>query len=399
MDDARTIARAGDLAAQFADRAAERMTVSRNMTDRDIRAGASHVVSRAMPRLSASLDRLMRDSEDRSGQPPLDADGAAIEYVERRIDPVSAALARTAASRIVVRETDRPVHGAIDALNAERQAVPPSHEDGAASGRASSAGEYDSPVMPPVSSRRLPPSAAHTGISARPAPSVQSGAKQPIRAMSPSALRQHLLQSGGLGELLAQTLRERLRPHLKFDPSIARIHRNAAASSAARELSAEAFTIGPDIFFGEGRYAPENREGYGLLAHEMTHVGQQAARIGDRMHFFTPQGGDAMESEAQETAAAALASDDNEKRNRTGGAAHQASAPPRPALAYALPSPRATGGFTIPAQKATEETGQDGAKVAPAQADARAVTDRVYELMKQEIALGRERGSSRRKGY
>lgn len=198
---------------------------------------------------------------------------------------------------------------------------------------------------------------------------------------------------------MASALRERLRPHLKFDPSIARLHRGAAAASAARELSAEAFTIGPDIFFGEGRYAPENREGYGLLAHELTHVGQQAAQVGDRMRFFTAQGGDAMETEAQQTAAEAVASDDNEKRNRTGGAAHQAAAPPRPALAFSLPSQRSAGGLSIPAQKATEESGEAGAKVRPAQADARAVTDRVYELMKQEIALGRERGASRRKGY
>lgn len=180
---------------------------------------------------------------------------------------------------------------------------------------------------------------------------------------------------------------------------MARLHRGAAAAAAARTLNAEAFTIGPDVFFAEGRYAPETRTGLGLLAHELTHVGQQAALIGDRMRFFTPHGGDAMESEAQQTAAQTLEADDREKTNRTGGALHQASGPPRPELAFALSSARSSSvAASTPAQKGTEESGQPGAKVDPAQTDARAVTDRVYELMKQEIALGRERGASRRKG-
>lgn len=216
---------------------------------------------------------------------------------------------------------------------------------------------------------------------------------------APAALRTSLVRQGGAGEPLTSALRQRLHPHLKFDPVQARLHRGAAAAEAARSLKAEAFTIGPDVFFGAGRYAPETRLGLGLLAHELTHVGQQTAQIGDRMRFFTPHGGDAMESEAQQTAAEVLraddrAKDDGEKSNRTGGSLHQAAAPPRPALAFSLSVPRT--GAAAPAQMATEESGEPGSKTGPAQADARAVTDRVYELMKQEIALSRERGSLRR---
>ena len=218
----------------------------------------------------------------------------------------------------------------------------------------------------------------------------------PWQDLPAAQLRETLVRQGGRGEGVAARLREKLRPHLAFDPALARLHRSVAAADAGRALRAEAFTIGPDVFFGEGRYAPETPAGLGLLAHELTHVGQQAASVAEKMRFFTPRGGDAMEREAQQTAARVLEADDREQQNRTGGALHQASGPPRPALAFALPTAR-TGGESgmVPAQTATQESGEPAAKAAPAQADARAVTDRVYALMKQEIVLGRERGFSR----
>lgn len=45
----------------------------------------------------------------------------------------------------------------------------------------------------------------------------------------------------------------------------------------ATAMGARAFTVGPDIGFAEGQYAPETREGRHLLAHELTHVLQQSA--------------------------------------------------------------------------------------------------------------------------
>ncbi|HEY4361711.1 MAG TPA: DUF4157 domain-containing protein [Bryobacteraceae bacterium] len=59
-----------------------------------------------------------------------------------------------------------------------------------------------------------------------------------------------------------------------LDPGGVRIHTGAGAASMARGVGAKAFTKGRDIVFGEGRYAPGNREGQRLLAHELTHVVQ-----------------------------------------------------------------------------------------------------------------------------
>lgn len=54
-----------------------------------------------------------------------------------------------------------------------------------------------------------------------------------------------------------------------------RVHSDGEAHALNQELGAQAFTVGSDVFFAEGKYQPGSREGQGLLAHELTHVGQQ----------------------------------------------------------------------------------------------------------------------------
>lgn len=54
-----------------------------------------------------------------------------------------------------------------------------------------------------------------------------------------------------------------------------RVHTGPVADEAARAINARAFTLGADIVFGSGQYAPGATEGRRLLAHELTHVVQQ----------------------------------------------------------------------------------------------------------------------------
>ncbi|MEX2501375.1 MAG: DUF4157 domain-containing protein, partial [Trueperaceae bacterium] len=56
-----------------------------------------------------------------------------------------------------------------------------------------------------------------------------------------------------------------------------RLHTDAAAQSAAENLGAHAFTSGTDIHFGPGEYDPGSPQGFGLLAHEVTHAVQHPA--------------------------------------------------------------------------------------------------------------------------
>lgn len=56
-----------------------------------------------------------------------------------------------------------------------------------------------------------------------------------------------------------------------------RVHSDERAQHSARDVSAQAYTIGSDIVFGAGRFRPDTHEGRLLLAHELTHVVQQSS--------------------------------------------------------------------------------------------------------------------------
>ena len=55
-----------------------------------------------------------------------------------------------------------------------------------------------------------------------------------------------------------------------------RVHSNPVAGRSAHELQARAYTVGSDIVFGTGQYAPATPDGKRLLAHELTHAVQQS---------------------------------------------------------------------------------------------------------------------------
>src|SRR5207245_2550389 len=54
-----------------------------------------------------------------------------------------------------------------------------------------------------------------------------------------------------------------------------RVHSEASSAQSARSVNALAYTVGRDIVFGAGQYAPGTDRGGRILAHELTHVVQQ----------------------------------------------------------------------------------------------------------------------------
>ena len=58
-----------------------------------------------------------------------------------------------------------------------------------------------------------------------------------------------------------------------------RIHTGSTAAESARAIGARAYTVGHDIVFGAGEYAPHTGTGRRLLAHELTHVVQQGGDV------------------------------------------------------------------------------------------------------------------------
>jgi hypothetical protein len=56
-----------------------------------------------------------------------------------------------------------------------------------------------------------------------------------------------------------------------------RVHLGSAADTSTRAVGALAYTVGRDVVFRDGAFAPQAAEGKELLAHELAHVAQQAA--------------------------------------------------------------------------------------------------------------------------
>ena len=79
----------------------------------------------------------------------------------------------------------------------------------------------------------------------------------------------------GGGQPLPESVRAFFEPRFGCDFNRARVHTDARAAEMVRAVNAQAFTIGRDVVFGAGQYAPETISGKKLLAHELTHVVQQ----------------------------------------------------------------------------------------------------------------------------
>jgi hypothetical protein len=79
---------------------------------------------------------------------------------------------------------------------------------------------------------------------------------------------------GSAGAPLPDSSRAALEPRFAQDFSQVRVHTGGRAAESAQAIGADAYTVGSDIVFGTGRYAPGTSEGDRLLAHELTHVAQ-----------------------------------------------------------------------------------------------------------------------------
>jgi len=79
----------------------------------------------------------------------------------------------------------------------------------------------------------------------------------------------------GSGSPLQSSVRGHFDPRFGHDFGGVRVHTGDAAVEAAGKINARAFTLGTDIVFGAGQYAPGSERGRRLLAHELTHVLQQ----------------------------------------------------------------------------------------------------------------------------
>lgn len=131
------------------------------------------------------------------------------------------------------------------------------------------------------------------------------------RAMSRGEVDEHdpsvqaALQQRGTGQPLPTELLREMEHEFGVALDGVRIHADAISARAAHALRADAFTVGEDIFFAEGTFAPNTRSGRKLLAHELTHVVQalraSTGAIGEGRRVSQP--GEPAEQEADAVAA------------------------------------------------------------------------------------------------
>lgn len=118
----------------------------------------------------------------------------------------------------------------------------------------------------------------------------QSGANLQRAALGPDAVEtvppivHEVLRSPG--QPLDPAARTFMESRFGHDFSRVRVHTDAKAVESAQAVQSLAYTVGRDVVFGVGQYAPATSAGKRLLAHELTHVVQQ--RSGLRTAVDTP---------------------------------------------------------------------------------------------------------------
>ncbi|TDQ22713.1 eCIS core domain-containing protein [Tenacibaculum caenipelagi] len=98
-----------------------------------------------------------------------------------------------------------------------------------------------------------------------------------------SSLESNLSSSKGGGSPLGTDTRNEMESGFGADFSGIRVHNDSNAVQMNKELGAQAFTNGNDIYFNEGKYNPTSESGKHLLAHELTHTVQQGASVQPKM--------------------------------------------------------------------------------------------------------------------
>ncbi len=79
----------------------------------------------------------------------------------------------------------------------------------------------------------------------------------------------------GAGQPLPIEIRQPAERALGADFSGVRVHTTSQADRLNRQVNADAFAAGRDLFFRRDTFSPDSPEGKRLIAHELTHVVQQ----------------------------------------------------------------------------------------------------------------------------
>ncbi len=94
-------------------------------------------------------------------------------------------------------------------------------------------------------------------------------------AVASDSISNQIQSTKGGGNSMPDATKSFMESRFGADFSNVNIHTGNDASQLSNQLNAQAFTVGNNIYFNEGKYQPESSEGKHLLAHELTHTIQQ----------------------------------------------------------------------------------------------------------------------------
>jgi hypothetical protein len=138
------------------------------------------------------------------------------------------------------------------------------------------------------------------------------------------------------GQPLDVEARAFMEPHFGHDFSQVRIHTDGPAVESAQAVNALAYTVGNNVVFGAGQYAPTMNAGRRLLAHELTHVVQQnGASLASRAEDLVIGGqNDRFETEAAQAEAVVFGQPAQPRLTMGGGVLQRQAAPSRPQASF-----------------------------------------------------------------
>jgi hypothetical protein len=100
--------------------------------------------------------------------------------------------------------------------------------------------------------------------------------------VSPGHMKKELFS--GSGQPLDSATREFFEPRFGRSFDDVRVYNNSRTDASARSINALAFTLGHNVGFRAGEYAPQTTGGRQLLAHELAHVAQRSGN--DRVQRY-----------------------------------------------------------------------------------------------------------------
>src|SRR6187551_523229 len=84
-------------------------------------------------------------------------------------------------------------------------------------------------------------------------------------------IREGVNATKGGGDPLPADMKKSMKGVSGGELNEVKIHTDSKAAEMSKAINAKAFTIGKDIYFGQGKFDTYTSEGKQLLAHELTH--------------------------------------------------------------------------------------------------------------------------------